>query len=76
MNSEPDTTEIEDLSIPTHDAPIVALVHKNPADMTMDELETYIAQLRALRGSAPTKRANLAPTQKTKEASFDFNKFF
>lgn len=68
---------MEDLSNPEpHDAPLVSLIGKTPADMNDRELDEYLARIRELRGSGTTKRAAIAPTKKTKEKAFDLDKFF
>ncbi len=70
-----DLISAESLSTPApHDAPIVALIGKSPADMNDKELDDHLRKLRELRGSAPTKRAVLKPTKETKEKNIDWKK--
>jgi hypothetical protein len=71
-----DLVSPETLSSPApHDAQIVALIRKTPGTMNEKELDDYLRRIRELRGSAPTKRAAIAPTQKTKEKTIDLSKF-
>lgn len=50
-----------------HEAPLVHLVKQNPADMSEEELKSYVNDMRLLRSSAQTQKA--AVKGKAPEAS-------